>query len=75
MSRSRRHSPFTAITTTDSEKWWKRLIHGRRRARQRDALVYGEKVVDHNREHREGWGPKDGKSRFEGEDADRLMRK
>ncbi len=75
MSRSRRHSPFIAVTVTESEKWWKRLIHSGRRARLRDALSHGETVIDHNREYREDYGPKDGKFRFDAKDDDRLMRK
>jgi len=63
VSRSRRHTPITGITTSESEKWYKTHIHRRERVRVHTLLKIGRyeeaetQVIRYN-----AWdAPKDGR--------------
>jgi hypothetical protein len=74
MSRSYRRIPITGITTSESDKWFKRSEHRRERRAVRGALDTGMDIP-----HRKGFGnpwngSKDGKQ-WLGDDYPALMRK
>jgi hypothetical protein len=77
MSRSRRHSPLTGITTARSEKWFKQATH--RVLRQKQALrdePDAAVLPVRSREAVDPWkGPTDGKLHFNPRKHPRLMRK
>jgi hypothetical protein len=72
MSRSRRKTPITGITTARSDKQDKRLDHRAERAAVRDALAHAQ---DPPRHPRGQYFEKDGKQRFDPERHPELMRK
>jgi hypothetical protein len=77
MSRSRRKTPITAITTAVSEAWEKAKWHRRHRREERARLRASgtEFVARSHREHSDPWTMgKDGK-KYWAELSDREMRK
>jgi len=83
MSRSQRSEPVKGITTSESEKEWKR--ENNRRLRRSSAQVIDQiskgadpdaMVLPAVNEISELWdGPKDGKFRFDPKERPKLMRK
>lgn len=74
MSRSARHSPFIGVTTTESEKAWKKLWS---RKLRRAATVAISCMREVPLSIGKKWGPKDGKRRIKDSEpnAIRMMRK
>jgi hypothetical protein len=80
MSRSYRRRPHIGYFLCDhSDKWWKRLWHGRMRAMSRIALHSFDGDSDFLPDHREVdtiWASfKEGKMRFDPREHPELMRK
>jgi hypothetical protein len=76
MSRSRRHTPVTGITKSESDKRDKVLAHRRQRRRVRTALASGHVEVTTRRQAGDVWSfAKDGKQRFDPQRWPQLMRK
>lgn len=74
VSRSRQRTPISGISTAHSEKWWKRLWHGKWRRRVKAAIRQGDDVLPHYREVDNIWsGPKDGKAWFGFEERFRKL--
>lgn len=62
MARSRRKSPCTGITTSDTEKWWKRQENRRYRRAVKQALARGDDPLPLWKQYCNPWlGPKDGR--------------
>lgn len=75
MSRSRRHTPVTGITTSESDTRDKVLAHRRQRRRVRTALASGRVKVVTRRKIGDVWRfAKDGKPRFDPQRRTKLMR-
>lgn len=80
MSRSRRRTPISGITTAKSNKPFKVIEHRRERAMARTALVAGNENLLHHKATGNEWAsPRDGK-RWHGDSKDahwypKLMRK
>ena len=74
MSRSRRHTPKTGITTAGSEKQDKRHAAGRLRCLARAALAGGASVLPGRRDVFQ-WGAKDGKAYWTTQDLAAIARK
>jgi hypothetical protein len=75
MSRSRRHTPVTGITKSESDKRDKVLAHRRQRRRVRTAMASGREDVATHRKAGDIWGfAKDGKQRFDPRRWPKLMR-
>jgi hypothetical protein len=75
MSRSRRKTPITGITTAPSNKEFKKIEHRRERAVARTAMSSGKEDVLHHKVTGNEWAsPRDGK-RWWGKAQPRLMRK
>jgi hypothetical protein len=75
MSRSRRHTPVTGITKSESDTCDKVLAHHRQRRRVRTALASGREDVATRREAGDVWRvATDGKSRFDPRRWPKLMR-
>jgi hypothetical protein len=76
MSRSRRKTPITGITTANSEKWWKRKSNRRWRRAVKMALRKGKEILPKRKETGDSsWGPKDGKVYLGTDVDDKWMRK
>ena len=79
MSRSKRHTPITGITTARSEKWFKQASNRVLRQKQKQALRDDPDAAVlpvRSRDAVDIWsGPKDGKSHFDLRKHPRLMRK
>jgi len=76
MSRSRRHTPVTGITKSESDKRDKVLAHRRQRRRVRTAMASGREDVATRRKAGDVWSvAKDGKSRFDPTQFPKLMHK
>jgi hypothetical protein len=76
MSRSRRHTPVTGITKSESDTRDKVLAHRRQRRRVRTALASGHAEIVTRRKAGDVWGvAKDGKQRFDPRRWPQLMRK
>lgn len=75
MSRSRRKTPITGITMSDTEKWWKQLENRRLRRTVRRALVTEQPMPDQKAFCDPWLGPKDGKQFFSPDEFPNLMRK
>jgi hypothetical protein len=75
MSRSRRKTPITGITTARSNKEFKQIEHRRERAIARTAIAAGKEDILHPKATGNEWAsPRDGK-RWWGTQQLRLMRK
>jgi hypothetical protein len=75
MSRSRRQTPMTGITTSESDTRDQVLAHRRQRRRVRTALASGCVEVATRRKAGDVWSvAKDGKSRFDPRRWPKLMR-
>lgn len=74
MSRSFRRTPVCGITKAESDRDFKRRGHRAVRAAERAALAHARDIPGW-REIFNGWGDKDGKSRFDPERFPELMRK
>jgi hypothetical protein len=75
MSRSRRKTPITGITTSESDTRDKVLAHRRQRRRVRTALASGVAEVITRRKAGDVWSfAKDGKQRFDPRRWPKLMR-
>jgi hypothetical protein len=76
MSRSRRKTPITGMTTAASDTRGKVLAHRRQRRRVRTALASGRIDVATRRKAGDIWSfAKDGKRRFDQALHPKLMRK
>jgi hypothetical protein len=76
MSRSRRQTPITGITKSESDKRDKVLAHRRQRRRVRTALASGRDEVATRRKAGDVWSfAKDGKQRFDPRHFPKLTRK
>jgi hypothetical protein len=78
MSRSKRKTPISGITTADSEKDDKRIYNRRFRNAHKRFLKNGSvsEPEPHIREHRDPWSmAKDGKTQFDPKKYPELMRK
>jgi len=59
MGKSYRKTPICGITTSETEKWWKRQCHKRARVAERAALASLDDQIEDPAKG--AWGPKDGK--------------
>ncbi|KGM35699.1 hypothetical protein [Inquilinus limosus] len=76
MSRSRRKSPFSAITTAASDKEDKAAEHRRERRQVRVAIKDGAETLPDPRAFGDPWdAAKDGKRRFDPSREPQLLRK
>lgn len=75
MSRSRRREPICGITTSETEKWWKRAIHAAVRVRVRSRHYDDHSLMPDIKEVGMSYGPKDGKQRINPDDHPEIMRK
>jgi hypothetical protein len=76
MSRSRRKTPITGVTKSESDKRDKVLAHRRQRHRVRTALASGRLEIATRRKAGNLWSfAKDGKRRFDPRRWPKLMRK
>jgi 4-aminobutyrate aminotransferase-like enzyme len=78
MSRSRRKTPISGITTAESEKQDKRIANRRERHRNRQILGYSvdDTLLMHRRQAGNPWlMDKDGKAFFDSNKYPELMRK
>lgn len=76
MSRSHKKHPFCGWTMAETEKWWKRALHGSERAIVRSWLAgndFDTPIPESG--WRRSWGPKDGKQRFNEDEMPELARK
>jgi hypothetical protein len=75
MSRSRRHTPVTGITKSESDKRGKVLAHRRQRRRVRTAMASGNAEIVTRRKAGDVWGfAKDGQQRFDPRRCPQLRR-
>jgi hypothetical protein len=76
MSRSRRKHPFTAFTTSSSDKRDKRRANRKFRRKERVAIVNDEQPPENTEEVSDVYTfSKDGKHMFDEEEHPNLMRK
>lgn len=62
MSRSRKKTPITGITTSESDKWYKRFFHQKLRSRAHNLLKVGDyENAEYDLPYNDWDTPKDGK--------------
>lgn len=76
MGKSRRKTPIIGWTKAESDRWYKKLLHGQRRRLVRDAINTGNYEEAEIELPYEEWAtPKDGKQVFNPNKHPELMRK
>ena len=77
MSRSRRKSPVSGVTLSETEKEWKQ--HSSRMQRRGESVAVAAAGQDDpdlpSKRAQNHWGPKEGKYRFDPQEQPKRMRK